>query len=983
MASRAVAMSSRAAAADSSATTTARKTTKTYTYKSDGSGNVSTEVHTHTSGSSDVQVAAMRRLEEQIRVLQDDYESEASLRRRIEREKQDLQVQIISLSERLTEAEGGAENALDINRRREAEMAKLRKMLEDVHMESEQTIHILKKKHQEAMMELQEQIQSISRTKETIVKEKSRLSIEVQELLAQIEVFQSEKLSMKKVVEKLEIQVHEYNIKMEDLNRTVVEVQAQKQKAGFEGQEATRKLNELKHALDVAGLDKNKVASQLKDLQTNLDTVTRAKMSAESRVQSVEQTMKTLSIELEEIKQVRIDLERQVIKCRDESADWKKRYENEARLRIEDVDALKKKFGAQVADLQDQLDAALNKLKQAEQQKNRLAQEVQIISKDLEVSHVTIKDFQMKLQSSEKRCDELAAKLREMTNLYEKADRDSKARAQELVRLANDMDRCKMDNENLKRDNGKLADDCRAYKGELEALKKRFHELDMENRKLAHDREELARAYKEADGGRNKAEHRVSELEAELKRLRADAEKRLLIKDDELQQVKKKLMVEIESLTVRLQEAESRLKNEVEKMKKKMAVTITELEMSLDAANKGNAQLQGTCKQQQAKIMELTSAFDDTQRKLVSSVEQYETVIKKLQIVEQELNVAKTNLNAAMNDKRGSDARINELTVKITEISNVNNSLQQIKVKLEKELSTVSADYDDIARELKLADDRANKAGHDAQHFEALLREENAKLVKVDAAKKALETEVRTMTVRMEEIESTAITSSRQTIKKMEVRIEELEVLLEREKKMHIETVSALHKKERSVKELLLQSEEDRKNILILQESLDKLNEKIKMYKRQLEEQETISNANIMRVKKFQRELESAEHRAEEAESTLNAFRSRQRVFAAAETRRESVQDEVEREVVVKKTVHNVNVSNARDAAVKATSYSTSNAITNQSASASAARDYRASSTMGDYRAGSTYSRAGSVYSRAGSMARATSVGRAGSVLRY
>lgn len=73
----------------------------------------------------------------------------------------------------------------------------------------------------------------------------------------------------------------------------------------------------------------------------------------------------------------------------------------------------------------------------------------------------------------------------------------------------------------------------------------------------------FSRAYKEADGGRNKAEHRVSELEAELKRLRADAEKRLLIKDDELQQVKKKLMVEIESLTVRLQEAESRQEGEM------------------------------------------------------------------------------------------------------------------------------------------------------------------------------------------------------------------------------------------------------------------------------------------------------------------------------------------------------------------------------------------------------------------------------------
>merc|ERR1712121_359902 len=132
---------------------------------------------------------------------------------------------------------------------------------------------------------------------------------------------------------------------------------------------------------------------------------------------------------------------------------------------------------------------------------------------------------------------------------------------------------------------------------------------------------------------------------------------------------------------------------------------------------------------------------------------------------------------------------------------------------------------------------------------------------------------------------------------------------LEKEKKMHVETTSILHKKERSVKELLLQSEEDRKNILILQESLERLNEKIKMYKRQLEEQESISNSNIMRVKKFQRELEAAEARANEAESSLNQFRSRERVFAAASARSEKVQDVEEREVIVKKTINKVDVS--------------------------------------------------------------------------
>merc|ERR1719431_1751076 len=231
------------------------------------------------------------------------------------------------------------------------------------------------------------------------------------------------------------------------------------------------------------------------------------------------------------------------------------------------------------------------------------------------------------------------------------------------------------------------------------------------------------------------------------------------------------------------------------------------------------------------------------------------------------------------------------LNKQVTELTAANQNLGQIKFKIEKDLAAVTRDYQDIAKELKLADDRANKAGADAGHFESLLREEQNKVVKIDSAKKALENEVRSLSVRIEEIETNSVATSKRTIQKMEIRIQELEVMINEEKKSHASTMSELHMKTRSIKELVLQSEEDRKNIIILQESLDKLNEKIKMYKRQLEEQESISNSNIMRVKKFQRELESSEARAEEAESTLNQFRSRERVFAAASSRSEKSSD--------------------------------------------------------------------------------------------
>lgn len=83
----------------------------------------------------------------------------------IEREKADLSVQVIQMSERLEEAEGGAESQFNINRNRDVELLKLRKLLDDVHLESEETAHILKKKHQEILNDFQEQVDLLTKAK--------------------------------------------------------------------------------------------------------------------------------------------------------------------------------------------------------------------------------------------------------------------------------------------------------------------------------------------------------------------------------------------------------------------------------------------------------------------------------------------------------------------------------------------------------------------------------------------------------------------------------------------------------------------------------------------------------------------------------------------------------------------------------------------------------------------------------------------------
>lgn len=53
----------------------------------------------------------------------------------------------------------------EINKKRDTELTKLRKLLEDVHIESEETAHLLRKKHQEVVADFQEQLDQLAKAK--------------------------------------------------------------------------------------------------------------------------------------------------------------------------------------------------------------------------------------------------------------------------------------------------------------------------------------------------------------------------------------------------------------------------------------------------------------------------------------------------------------------------------------------------------------------------------------------------------------------------------------------------------------------------------------------------------------------------------------------------------------------------------------------------------------------------------------------------
>ena len=86
-------------------------------------------------------------------------------RAKAERQKSDLSREMEELTERLEEASGATAAQMELNKKRESEVQRLRKDLEEASIQQESTILSLKKKHQDAIAEMSEQMDQLNKLK--------------------------------------------------------------------------------------------------------------------------------------------------------------------------------------------------------------------------------------------------------------------------------------------------------------------------------------------------------------------------------------------------------------------------------------------------------------------------------------------------------------------------------------------------------------------------------------------------------------------------------------------------------------------------------------------------------------------------------------------------------------------------------------------------------------------------------------------------
>lgn len=171
----------------------------------------------------------------------------------------------------------------------------------------------------------------------------------------------------------------------------------------------------------------------------------------------------------------------------------------------------------------------------------------------------------------------------------------------------------------------------------------------------------------------------------------------------------KQTAIEIEQLNARVVEAETKLKTEVARIKKKLQIQITELEMSLDVANKTNLDLQKVVKKQSLQLTELQAHYDDVQRQLQQTLDQYGVAQRRLASLTAEVEEVRANYENALRSKRTVELQLEDTQTRVNELTVINVNISSLKAKLEQEIAQIAGDYEEVTRELRISDERYQK----------------------------------------------------------------------------------------------------------------------------------------------------------------------------------------------------------------------------------------------------------------------------------
>ena len=435
-----------------------------------------------------------------------------------------------------------------------------------------------------------------------------------------------------------------------------------------------------------------------------------------------------------------------------------------------------------------------------------------------------------------------------------------------------------------------LAEEIKDLLDQLGEGGRSMHELDKSRRKLEVEKEELQNGLEEAEAALEQEENKVLRAQLEMSQVRdrvltiqtlifffsqvrQEIERRIQEKEEEFEHSRKNHQRALESMQASL-EAEARIKEEALRCKKKYEADINETEIALDHANKAHQEAKKAMKRTHMQLGDVNAAIEE-ERKIKNEVlENLGLTDRKANAMAGELEESKALLEAAIRGQRQVEQELIDTREQVSDVTAGNTALGNSKRKLENDIHQMQADLDNMLASCKNSEEKAKKAMVDAGRLADELRSEQDHVVAQDKAARTTEVSLTEMQRKAEEASFQMARGAAQIPAKLEARAHEVEMELNRTIQHTDEVHKTITKGERRVKELLFQQEENKKNQDRITDLVEKLQQKIKSYKKQIEEAEEIAAINLAKFRKAQQDFEEAEERSKICETNIAKYRA-------------------------------------------------------------------------------------------------------------
>ncbi|MGH0158243.1 UNVERIFIED_CONTAM: hypothetical protein FKN15_035092 [Acipenser sinensis] len=783
----------------------------------------------------------IKELQARIEELEEEIEAERASRAKIEKQRADLSRELEEISERLEEAGGATSAQIEMNKKREAEFQKLRRDLEEATLQHEATAAALRKKQADSVAELGEQIDNLQRVKQKLEKEKSEYKMELDDLSSNMESVAKSKANLEKMCRSLEDQYSEIKTKNDENIRQINDISAQRARLLTENGEFSRQLDEKESLISQLTRGKQAFTQQIEELKRQIEEETKAKTALAHSVQSARHDCDLLREQYEEEQEAKAELQRAMSKANSEVAQWRSKYETDAIQRTEELEEAKKKLTQRLQDAEEHIEAVNSKCASLEKTKLRLQSEVEDLMVDVERANAQASALDKKQRNFDKVLADWKQKFEEGQAELEAAQKEARSLSTELFKMKNSYEEALDHLETLKRENKNLQQEISDLTEQIGEGGKAIHELEKSKKQIETEKSEIQTALEEAEASLEHEESKILRVQLELNQVKSEVDRKIAEKDEELEQLKRNSQRVIDSMQSTL-DSEIRSRNDALRVKKKMEGDLNEMEIQLSHSNRQAAEAQKQLRNVQSQLKDAQLHLDDALRGQEDMKEQLAMVERRNTLMQAEIEEMRVALEQTERGRKVAEQELLDASERVQLLHSQNTSLINTKKKLENDISQLQGEVEDAIQEARNAEEKAKKSITDAAMMAEELKKEQDTSSHLERMKKNMEQTVKDLTHRLDEAEQLAMKGGKKQLQKLETR-----------------------------------AEEDKKNVFRLQDLVDKLQLKVKAYKRQAEEAEEQVNTHLSRFRKVQHELEESEERADIAESQVNKLRTKSR----------------------------------------------------------------------------------------------------------